>query len=348
MINQCMSSMQTIKTGEDFTPLDDVDIYHFVETIPWAKQPYRDYFAQLGIDTKGKLLLCDAYLHLADHHDNSFYTLKFPGSAQFGCREFLYHLPKYDLNDNKKQFILNCPMKRARRHRLIASAWLKHNLYGKHDFKYTQSWNIDSDMINYLSHCNKNQKLDIGEEILPARFIMWPNITVSTPPGDSEAALLFQLAFKEELFDPSVFSIVLEPAENILGCVMTEKYIYAVYGGTIPIVYGHKIYESLEKIGLDTFSDIIDTSSQHEENFEIMAVNMLEKNKHLFTDTSSLKLMDDPKIKDRLRHNLDLLRNPARFDAGCIRLSSDRSIALFKAHQELLSQHYPELMVHLT
>jgi hypothetical protein len=136
------------------------------------------------------------------------------------------------------------------------------------------------------------------------------------------------------MFDTTAISIVLEPVFWEHGSNITEKYIHAVYGGTIPLVNGYKIYDVLSQLGFDTFSDVIDTSSQYELDPVLRVWNMLEKNKHVFAQWK--ELMSDQHIQNRLINNLNLLKTPNVLFCNILKLNTNKSLQKAISLQQLM------------
>jgi hypothetical protein len=109
------------------------------------------------------------------------------------------------------------------------------------------------------------------------------------------------------LVDQSIFSLVLESGTWEKQCVLTEKYLNAIYGGTIPILFGFGNYDIIENMGLDSFKDIINTSSQYEPNLITRTWKTLSDNVMVFNNAT--ELMSDPQIQKRIQNNFDIVKN---------------------------------------
>ena len=100
---------------------------------------------------------------------------------------------------------------------------------------------------------------------------------------------------------------------------VTEKYINAVVGLTLPIVTGYKIYEKLRAIGLDTFDDIIATDYQYELDPTQRIWKMMESNRVTFFNAQ--KIIQDDGVKNRLLANRDKL-----FDIESIKTAARKNL----------------------
>jgi hypothetical protein len=135
----------------------------------------------------------------------------------------------------------------------------------------------------------------------------------------------------------TAISVVLEPVFWEHASIATEKYMHAIYGGTIPLVSGYKIYDSLAILGFDTFSDIIDTSSQYELDPVIRIWNMLENNKNLFSHWQDL--ISDPHVQNRILKNLTLLQNPEQIFMNSLKLNSKQSLSRIMPFKDSLKTY---------
>jgi hypothetical protein len=202
-------------------------------------------------------------------------------------------------------------MNKIRDSRLLASCWFSNNKID--GFLYTQSWtSTDSTALAKL-----DELLQLGNiidwthefgphvKMLEQHWFTCDNYPIGKYSNNHDN--FFNSGIKQ-IFDTTAISIVLEPVFWEHGSIVCEKYINAIYGGTIPIVSGYQVYDSLSKLGFDTFSDIIDTSSQYELDSVLRIWNMLEKNKKIFAQWQDI--ISDPQIQNRIVNNLTLLQTP--------------------------------------
>jgi len=198
----------------------------------------------------------------------------------------------------------NIAMNKIRPDRLLTSCWLYNNQYD-YDFVHTQSWNSDEVEIQLY------ELLQIGgltdyKNSAGLHLKTMPKNWVGKPYNGNNAINFRNIAGKT--FYPSAVSIVLEPVFWENDCNITEKYINALYGLTIPIVSGYKCYECLSKMGFDIFSDIIDTSYQYMKNPVLRTWEMMERNKYLLNH--GIDIISDVAIRDRIIKNLEWARKP--------------------------------------
>jgi hypothetical protein len=111
--------------------------------------------------------------------------------------------------------------------------------------------------------------------------------------------------------------------------MITEKYINAVYAGTIPLVDGYLIGEMLDKIGFDIFNDIIDYSYHYEKNSLVRIKKMLDSNKQLLNNSADI--IQNDTIKQRLTANFHLIRDLEKLAKNVIfNLNSYENIQRYK------------------
>jgi len=208
----------------------------------------------------------------------------------------------------KKKYALNCCSNYPRPHRIVASCWLA-NYGSQFQFTYTQSW-TQSDFLDHL-----NEFLQIGN-IVDWTYSFGPTIKMldklykGTVPNLKNVQYVPSINFEKNikyLVDQSVFSLVLESDTWEKQCVLSEKYLQAVYGGTIPILFGYGSYDILDNMGLDSFKDIINTSNQYEPNLVTRTWKILSDNADMFNHAT--ELIRDPQIQKRIQNNLNIVRN---------------------------------------
>ncbi len=105
------------------------------------------------------------------------------------------------------------------------------------------------------------------------------------------------------VFEPSVVSLVTEPAYYEKETIITEKTVMSIWGGTIPIwVGGWKIPMYMKQLGFDIFEDLVDHSYQGLEDPYQRCRSAIEQNLEF------LKNPTQPMIQ-RLEHNLRVLQS---------------------------------------
>lgn len=285
-----------------------------------------------NITRDDKLFIFNAYLFQKNYHDRAVYVPEF---ILDHCDQYKQHFKDLELNFNKT-VPFNYQLYSLRHTRAIATCCLKNMFYQKVDFIYSQPWELNGSYLSYLNAFMKSNNLDLKADFLPFHEF--------DVPGSHHACLnVFQSSLKKNMFDPCAISIVHEPVETDCGAVISEKYINALYSGTIPIVLGYKIYDVLDQLGFDTFSDIIDTTSQHVEDPKMRVFVMLDKNRHILK-SDALLLMKDKKIQDRLNHNFNLIRDLSALRDSFIKLNDQeryqQALYLIMKNEKLYRRFY--------
>ena len=91
------------------------------------------------------------------------------------------------------------------------------------------------------------------------------------------------------------------------GCSYNEKTNYAFLSYNIPIVTGYMAAHSLERIGFDMFTDIVNYDSQWETNPFIRSARLLNDNPNIIKDAHNILNKD---ILYRLECNYNLINQP--------------------------------------
>ena len=103
--------------------------------------------------------------------------------------------------------------------------------------------------------------------------------------------------------------------------MFTEKTMMSIYSGHFLIWPGmHKAAETFKKLGFDVFDDIIDHSYQYIEHPGKRIVEAFLRNFEFLNDIK-LQASYRHKFKDRLNHNLNLARDPARMSEAMLDLT---------------------------
>lgn len=354
-----MKSYQVI--GPDTKELYDVDFYINIDHVPSAdnivedsektleekkeilvgKNTLLELFNKFNIDYKNIVII-----EKQSQYSKYLSTLKF---NLFIVEEAHNYLNLAPLNDvlfhsfSQKKYDFNVVMNKIRPDRLLTSCWLNNNKQ-HYDFLYTQSWN-QADVTHQLY-----ELLQIGEI---TDYKNSANITIETMPkkwigtefaGDS--ATNFQQNVSD-IFYSSVFSIVLEPTFWENDVHITEKYLNALYGLTMPIVSGYNSCDCLKSMGFDIFDDIVDTSYQHIENAATRAWQMMELNKTVFSDAKNI--IKDKTVQQRIIKNLEWARQPQKlFETSFLNLNSTKEKQFFVDNyhdiKEILLVEHPEAM----
>ena len=293
-----------------------------------------DLFASQGLDTKDYFFIFDTYLNSDDFESNGYFYPNWLLKAAIDYQKFS---PDHKIDFAQKQYSVNCAMNKMRDARLLASCWFYNNKID--GLLHTQSWkSSDSTGLAKL-----DELLQLGS-IIDWTHEFGPHVKMIEQQWiDSKVFVLDQAGSKisvsphyrneenffnsevSQVFNTTAISVVLEPVFWEHASIACEKYMHAIYGGTIPLVSGYKIYDSLATLGFDTFSDIINTSSQYERDPILRIWNMLEKNKKLFLQWQ--ELISDKQIQNRILNNLTLLQNPEQIFVNSLKLNSEESLA---------------------
>ena len=249
----------------------------------------------------------DHYCYLERFENNSCFVPDFLISTMFSYSN--KSVPVIDFSKKRKQ--VSCPMNKLRFNRVLASCYFA-NQDNLESLNYTQSWTeSDAKTILYellqLGKLNDWENSGVPVQQLDKYFI--PDTSLDQERQTRDQYVDIVLDITSNIVLPSAISIVLEPIFWEPGCIITEKYLIAIYNGTIPVVDGYRVYECLEAMGFDTFSDIIDTSSQYEKNPILRAWNMLRDNQTVFD--SGLDLINQPEIQQRILNNIKHAQQPA-------------------------------------
>lgn len=285
-----------------------------------------------NIKSEDKLFIFDAYLFLKNYHDQAVYIPEF---ILEHCDQYKQHFKDLELNFDKT-VPFNYQMYSLRHTRAIASCCLKNMFYQKVDFIYSQPWELNDGFLSFLDVFINRNNLDLRADFLPSREFF-------VPGTHYDCLNVYRSSLKKNMFDPCAISIVHEPVERDCGAIISEKYINALYSGTIPIMLGYKIYDVLDQLGFDTFSDIIDTSSQYVEDPRLRVFVMLDKNQHILK-SDVLLLLRDKKIQDRLNHNLNLIRDLPKLRDSFIKLNDkeryQQALQLITKDETLSRRYY--------
>jgi hypothetical protein len=290
----------------------------------FGKNTIIEMFSTQGLNYKDYFFVFDTYLNLEGFDQNSFF---YPATILNWTQYYLSYAPDHMIDFANKKNSVNCHMHKHRSQRILASGWFANNPID--GLLYTQFWSKDDhDMIMHFDELLQlGGLIDWTHSYGPESKLLEQH-TIGTPThlqnsDDTNKNLWFPENFFRDLstmFHSTVFSIVLEPAFWEYGSGITEKYINAIYGGTIPVVNGYRVYDSLGKLGFDTFPDIIDTSSQYELDPVLRIWNMLEKNKNIFSQWE--EIISDAQVQKRIINNLKLMQCPDKIFKNSLSLNS--------------------------
>jgi len=265
------------------------------------------YFNKHGVDYTKKQFIFDHYLNFEDFKYNGRFE---PHLFRKDVKEFLGYEESNSINVRcptddllkKKSIPLNCLMNKPRPHREIISCWLYNNIDSK-NLLYTQSWDCkeESPTKDYVEFLDNKNSINIYNE-LPRRWIEFHKFTSNADNPEK-----FYQYFYPKIFSKTFFSLVLEPDFFINASSISEKYIYAIKGLTIPIITGYKIYEKLKLLGFHVFDDIVNTEYQYEVHPVKRIWKMLENNKELMS--GNVERFKNKSVKERMFENYTHISN---------------------------------------
>ena len=272
----------------------------------------RHYLETFDIEFhKGEFFILDHYMGPATTSESIVF---FPVWLYQDASDYSSAFENYKIDFSKKKVAISCCSNKVRPHRLVTSCWLA-NQHRGWNYVYTQSW----DQSQYLDQLDELLQIgnivdwthSFGPEVkmLPKSWMgtSGPNIYLNMSDGRVISEYENFNTHVKPIMDQSVFNLVLEASEWGKFNGFTEKYLNAVYSGTIPVTFGYGSYDILENMGLDSFRDILNTSGQYELNLVTRTWKILQDNADLFDH--ALDLAQDPQIQKRLQHNLDVVKD---------------------------------------
>ncbi len=315
-----LSKEDTVYLVKDHIP----DIEDYVSFTNIGSGDTIKYF--LDYNTQEKLFVFDYYLGFEDYEDNGFF---YPGFF-IGCiSQYRDRIDPtaFEPNWERKTVPLNCLLNKERIHRVLVSNWIFKNYDWQKDLIYSQSWNKSNTRrqryAEQLFHKHYSSDPNKVFNQLSPNWFSFRNEDASKYQYKDNVEI-FNESLYPEVFSKTAISIVTEPDFWINACAITEKYINAVIGLTIPIVTGYKIYDKLNAIGFDTFEDFINTEYQYEKDPTKRVIDMMEFNKEVFS--AATNLIQTPEIQRRLLKNREHL-----FDTESIRTLSRKNLNSEKA-----------------
>jgi len=129
--------------------------------------------------------------------------------------------------------------------------------------------------------------------------------------GSLKNAYIYKTLLQKEIFEPTLLSLITEPAYYEKECIVTEKTLMAIYAGTVPIwVGGWRIPDYMASMGFDVFDDIVDHSYQNNPDPEQRCNLAIELNLELLTNFESTYNKID---LGRLHRNYELIEKQRIF-----------------------------------
>jgi len=267
----------------------------------FGKNAYADLLREGGVDLKEKFFIFESYINL-DQFAGQDNTIFFPEFFYSAARVNKRNITSDTIDFGKKTTQFNCPMHNFRYNRLLASCWLYNN-QSDLDFEYTQSWN-PTDYEAVLFELMKLGNLATWEG---SQYAI-KNLEKKYIPSTLDAPILYSQdrQFKN-MFTSTAVSVITSATFWEFGCTLDEKYLNAIYAGTIPLCDAYGFIDTVKRIGFDVFDDIVDTSYQYEPNSVLRTWNMFEKNRHLLTN--GLEYVNRPDIQERMLKNYEFVRD---------------------------------------
>lgn len=262
----------------------------------------------------------DHYLHWTDF---PYPYTGIPHCFLHNCNQFSTGAIPGEYSDKQCCFIM---MNMRRDNRLLVSAWFSQNK--DIDFDYSQGWKVENNDFLVTKECAHltPYKLD---SFLDKKFTTYKNNGSSNetfnrhvnhdhgsehwPSGNyhgGEGNVAIWNNVLKEQFCSSTFSVITEPPFWENGCVITEKYLMALYGCCFPIFCGggYGLVDQLIGLGFDVFDDVIDHSYQYELHPGERVLHALENNREILK-SHSVKKLD---YMDRHLNNLTLIKENFR------------------------------------
>ena len=268
------------------------------------------------IDPKTQLWIYDHYADMQGHNNNALFYCLLLGQD-------LGQVPEF--HSSKTKAVCHLANK-GRIARILTSQWLKNLETAAVTFPYYYTQNFDP--VNDASDYDMHHFQDPILPVLPTavEFDSSPILnTATTYTYEGAPDKYFTLLHPH--VKQCLFSIVNEPGFWEYGTCITEKLQFAVLSGTIVISPNYGIYDSMQRLGLDTFSDVIDTTNQY------VLDPFLRVQKNLDSNIDRLEnfraISESTAIQQRLRNNIDIMTK-LTIPLQIKRLNSDLIIDKFR------------------
>ena len=303
-------------TGEILTKPETIFIedHHYNETT--KSFPVQQLLENSTCDPKDHTLVFD---HVLQHDDvlTDYRKILLPLFLSRSAEQF--DRKNIQPNWTNKTCTFNFMINKIRLHRAFLLMLVEH--FNLTNYEYTLCWKNTE-----VNRTRMTQEAPQYKEIIDSA-----NLNISTRQylfgherlldqglqyGHKTNADNYQAFLQQNVFDPSCYSLITEPAFYERETIITEKTIMAIYGGTMPIwVGGWRIADWMRDQGFDVFDDLIDHSYQDLTDPYDRCYQAVYKNYELLHDFETSKKVIECS-QDRLQHNLDLLKQN-RFRAEC-------------------------------
>jgi hypothetical protein len=284
----------------------------------YSKNSIIDLLHSIDINSDDKIFVTESYtnldslkLVLIDTHNHYFIE-----QANDFLKAFPDHrtIPEF-IPSKKFTFMSNKP----RPNRMVSSVVCA-NLFDSNDISYTFTESDNQTVI--ASELLLDTDYDLTIKFLDQYWIRTDDKEYLYDLGIvyNDICAVYR-NMKDQLFYNSATSMITEPVFYEKGNMFTEKTMMSIYSGHFLIWPGmHKAAETFKKLGFDVFDDIIDHSYQYIEHPGKRIVEAFLRNFEFLNDIK-LQASYRHKFKDRLNHNLNLARDPARMSEAMLDLT---------------------------
>ena len=277
-----------------------------------------DLFEQQNINYENKTFISDHYLIFEDFKNfnvdiNSNVFVKHLDILFNGVSHFIPDDIKY-----KFTFMSN----KARYHRTLCATVIA-NLFDKNDINYSYNSGLNDSLISSELLLETDYNFDT-EKILPDHwydFKSGKKLSIGVRDLETRSSYEMFVFLWEKMYKNSATSIITEPCFFERGNMITEKTAMSIYSSHFMIWPGAwKLPETVEKLGIDVFNDVIDHSYQYITHPGKRVVEAFLKNKS-FLDDIQLQQKTREKYIDRLQNNLNLIRDIPRIKKNLNKLN---------------------------
>jgi hypothetical protein len=131
--------------------------------------------------------------------------------------------------------------------------------------------------------------------------------------GSTGNLTIFESWLRHRVYEPTVVSLVAEPVWDQPAAFISEKTVFAIESGTMPIwCGGWGIADAMRELGFDVFDDIVDHGYQYMDTAEQRVCQAVELNQTLLRNQDSA-LSIARHVQSRLERNRRLMRSGAWF-----------------------------------
>lgn len=295
----------------DHIPYYDID-YNLTYEQKCAKYFGQNMYVKNCKNPEDTYFVYESYFNV-EHPGNILYNYSFPET-----------LPEETVQPKEKKYKFICMMNKPRMHRIITSSWINEN-FTSDEYFHTVNFQVEQDHINV--------HLQFIDPIYPGLPINFLNADAE----DGKVNLMHNDKFMRVFYPKSslsVFNIVTEPEFFSYGYHHSEKTDQAFLSYNIPIVHGYSACDSIKKVGVDMFEDIVDYSSQYIKDPFERTYRLLNDNKDVLKNAFDILT---PAVRQRLEYNNQLIRSKD--------INKD---LIYKLNDELTVETFKEIMYNTT